>query len=229
MHYVHAIDYLVYGLMQLGEGVKAQRALSEIGARHPIQSTFPAAYALSTIPARIVLEQKQWQRASELSVRAPDYIDWEKFPQVEAISYFARGLGAAKSGNVEAANKNIIKLDELYRKTQKISPNYWAPLVNAQKLTVTAWIDYEKGNRKSALAFMEQAADIEDSLDKNPVTPGAVVPARELLADMLMLKGDFSAALSAYQKSLAINPNRLNSLSGAKTAGEFLALEALKQ
>ncbi|MDG1733166.1 MAG: hypothetical protein P8M49_05700 [Thalassotalea sp.] len=214
LHYAHAMDYLIYGYLQLGKGNKAKQALEQLESHHPIQPIFPTAYALAAIPARIVLEQKQWQQASQLKLEYPNYIPWKKFPQVEAITYFARGLGAARSGDLSLAQQNVEVLNNLYDKTKVSSPDYWAQLVDAQRKVIIAWISFAKGEKNQALTQLRQAADIEDSIDKNPVTPGAVIPARELLADMLLLNGDYSGALTAYKSTLAISPNRLNSVKG---------------
>ena len=222
MHYVHAIDYLVYGYMQTNNSLGAIKAMTKMNSHHPIQSTFPAAYALSTIPARIALERHDWLNASQLKIRDPEYIDWDKFPQVKAITYFARGLGAAKNNDLIAAKENLRELNNLYLSTLKISPEYWSVLVDTQCKALSAWIIYAQGDKAKALEQLIKAAALEDSLDKNPVTPGAVLPARELLADMLMLNGDYSAALRAYQTSLKINPHRLNSIAGVSEAKKKL-------
>ena len=218
LHYVHALDYLVYSYLQSGNNDKAQQSYDEISRHHPIQAVFPVAYALTTIPARIVLENHQWKKASQLKVRAPDYIQWDNFPQVEAITYFARGLGAARSRNVKSAKESLAMLEKLHQKTMQTSPNYWAKLVEAQQLAVSAWISFSEGNQQQALKLMSTAADLEDSIDKNPVTPGAVVPSRELQGDMLMMMGKYAQAYNAYQACLKINPNRLNSVLGSKAA-----------
>ncbi len=218
MHYTHALDYLIYAQLQLGEGDKAVKVLREIDDHHPIQGTFPAAYALSAIPARIELEQQQWQQASQLPIRSPSYINWEKFPQVEAITYFSRGVGAARSGDLEGARASVKSLDQLYLKTHQFDSAYWAPLIDAQRKTVSAWIEFALGEERRALSLLRTAAEIEDSLDKNPVTPGAVLPARDLLGDMLLLAGDPQGAVEAYQASLEISPQRRYSLSGIRNA-----------
>lgn len=218
MHYIHAMDYLIYGLLQTGKGVEARRAMEEIDAHQPVQATFPAAYAFAAIPARLALEQQLWQQASVIKTRYPEYIAWEKFPQVEAITYYARGLGAVRMGDTKRAKENVGVLDALFEKTLAISPDYWAPLVDAQRQVINAWISYHTGDISGAVAQLRQAADLEDSIDKNPVTPGAVLPARELLADMLMLNRNYSGALSAYEKSLTVSPNRSNSLTGVTRA-----------
>jgi hypothetical protein len=114
MHYVHAIDYLVYGYMQTANALgalEAIEAMEEVKSHHPIQTTFPAAYALSTIPKRLAIERHEWVNASQLKTRDPECCgvdDWDKFPQIEAITYFARGLGAAKTYNL-VAEKNTLK------------------------------------------------------------------------------------------------------------------------
>lgn len=224
MHYVHAIDYLVYGYLQEGRNNKAKHALSEIEKHHPIQATFPAAYALSAIPARIALESKNWKQASQLKTQTPDYFTWQKFPQIEAMTYFAKGIGSAMNGDIKMAEANLKVLDSLYQESTKISPNYWAILVDAQRKSVNAWIQYQSGNKEKGLDTLYAAADLEDSLDKNPVTPGAVLPARELLADMLLRSGKYEDAIKEYEKTLEINPNRLNSVNGILSAKSKMAL-----
>lgn len=216
MHYAHAIDYLVYGYLQQGKASNALQAIEEMKTHHPIQPNFPVAYALAATPARIALEQKNWLQASQLKVQVPDYIVWKNFPQIEAITYYARGLGAAMESDITLAKENVEKLNALYEETLLQSPNYWAILVDAQRQVVNAWISYKVGDKKQAIDQLRRAADIEDSMDKNPVTPGAVLPARELLGDMLLLNGSYAEALNAYNASLSINPNRLNSLIGVK-------------
>lgn len=218
LHYLHAMDYLIYGYLQLADGDKAKRALEQVELHHPNQAVFATTYALAAMPARVALEQKKWHQASQLKIKHPGYISWEKFPQVEAITYYARGLGAARSGDLKLAQQNVAILNDLYEKTKIANPDNWAPLVDAQRKVVNAWINFGEGKKEQALILLRQAADIEDSIDKNPVTPGAVLPARELLADMLFLNGDYSGAVTEYKLSLAISPNRLNSVSGVKDA-----------
>ena len=214
MHYLHALDYLVYAYLQLGEFDKVQLVIDELQSHHDYQDVFPAAYALAAIPARQVLEQKQWFKAKELKAKQPNYLSWDKYPQVQAITYFARGLGAARIGELEVAQQNIDVLNDLYDKTLKQSPYYWAKLIDAQRKAIQAWVTLSNGDSELAISQLTQAADLEDSLDKNPVTPGAVLPSRELLGDMLAMNKNYKSAIIAYEKTLIINPNRLNSLNG---------------
>jgi len=224
LHYVHAIDYLNYAYLQLGKYKEVQHQIDLLGNHHNYQDVFPVAYALAAIPARQVLEQKQWLLAKDLKPRQPNYLSWDNYPQVEAISYYTKGLGAARNGELEIAQQNIDVLNELVKKTLKVSSNYWAKLIDAQIQTIQAWISYSKGDSKLALKQLTHAADLEDSLDKNPVTPGSVLPARELLGDMLVMNNDFKGALAAYKKTLVINPNRLNSLNGVDYCQSKLVL-----
>ncbi|MBV1909505.1 MAG: hypothetical protein KUG78_09290 [Kangiellaceae bacterium] len=222
LHYVHALDYLVYSYMQTGNVADAKEIINQLEQHHPIQTTFPSAYALTTIPARIVLESKQWKQASKLDPRTPDYFNWDKFPQVEAITYFAKGIGAARSNNIKSARESLLVLNELFEQTEKTNNNYWIAMVKSQKLMVEAWINQQLNKPKLAISLARKSAEIEDSMDKNPVTPGSVLPARELLADMLMLNGSFAEALKEYKACLKISPNRKNSLQGINIASARL-------
>ena len=222
LHYVHALDYLIYSYMQTGNISEAKEITNQIKQHHPIQTTFPSAYALTTIPARILLESKQWKQASKLDAREPDYFNWDKFPQIEAITYFAKGIGAARINNLKSARESLTVLNRLFDQTAKTNDNYWIAMVKSQKLIVEAWINQQLNKPKLAISLARESADIEDSMDKNPVTPGSVLPARELLADMLMLNDNFAEALKEYQACLKISPNRKNSLKGISIASEKL-------
>ena len=219
-HYPHALDYLIYAYLQGATDKKAEGVLQKIKADSNYQKTFVSGYALAAIPARYYLERKQWGDGAALEVRSPSAFPWEKFPQVEAITYFARGLSAARNGDAAAARMAIETLDVLYERSVKAGRRYWAVLVDAQRKTVAAWITFSKGKKNQALQMIREAADLEDSVDKHPVTPGAVLPARELLGDMLVLLGKYPEAIKAYEASLEISPNRFNSLYGAGRAAE---------
>lgn len=222
MHYVHALDYMTYANLQIREDAKAAQTINEITQHHNYQDTFPAAYALAAIPARYALERNDWQMAKSLEIRNPAYISWNKYPHAESMTYYARGLGAVRSGDLDATKLALKALDQLHQKTLKSNPNYWAVLIKAQYDTVTAWQTYASGDVTTAIDQLRMAADMEDSMEKNPVTPGAVMPSRELLGDMLVLNQDYNNALIAYERTLAMNPNRLNSILGAGLCHEKL-------
>ena len=218
MHYIHAVDYLIYSYLQKGQDQKAMQVLKEANSITNYQDSFGSAYGIAGAQSRHALETMNWEDAASLKTRTHESFNWDKYPQYEAITYFARGIGAARSGNVEAAEKDLAMLNKLYEAT---SDKYWSTIVDAQRKSVAAWIEYAKGNKKEALGMMEQAADIEDSVDKHPVTPGAVLPARDLLGDMLIDMDQPEKALVAYQKSLQISPNRFYALYGAGYAAEL--------
>ena len=224
-HYPHALDYKIYGYLQIGADANAEEVLKEINANQNYQKSFVSGYALAAIPARYYLENREWAKAAELNVGKPSSFPWNKFPEIEAMSYYARGLGAARNGDRAGAEKALAKLDELHERTVNESQTYWASQVQIQRNTVAAWIDYLEGDKKQALALMREAADQEDSVDKHPVTPGPIVPAREQLADMLMESGKPAEAMAEYERVLEISPNRFNSLYGAGYAAELAGNE----
>lgn len=221
LHYAHAADYLIYSYLQKGQDKKAMQVLEDINKVENYQDSFASAYGVAGVQARYPLERMQWEDAASMEIRTHKDFNWDKYPQYEAITYFARGIGAARSGNIESAEQDLAKLNSLYDATVKSGDKYWPVIVDADRQSVAAWIEYAKGNKKQALAMMEKAADTEDSVDKHPVTPGAILPARDLLGDMLIEMGKPAMALVAYEKSLQISPNRFYSLYGAGYAAEL--------
>jgi tetratricopeptide (TPR) repeat protein len=221
MHYVHALDYLMYAYLQQGQDAKAREVLDNVNAVDNYQAMGGAAYGIAAAQARYPLERRQWAEAAALAVRPHRAFPWDNFPWFEALTYFARGLGAARIGDAAAARSAIETLDAFYAQTVQAEQAYWAVQVDAQRKTVAAWLAFAEGQRDEALSSMRAAADLEDSVDKHPVTPGAVLPARELLGDMLLLLDRPEEALAAYEMSLTISPNRYHSLSGAGRAAEL--------
>lgn len=220
MHHAHALDYLMYAYLQRGQDQKAGEVVDDIRAVDQYQDHFAAAYSMAAVPARYVLERDEWAEAARLSTRIQEDFPWEKYPQYEAITYFARGLGAARSGDVDAAHEAIDTLDDLYEQTVEAGEDYWAVQVDVKRTTISAWIAYAEGRHDDAIDRMRKAADLEDSVDKHPVTPGAVRPARELFGDMLMLLEQPEDAIDAYRAALDVTPNRFNSLYGMGRAAE---------
>jgi len=221
LHYAHAMDYMVYGNLQVGEDARALKALEELNAVKEYQDSFASAYAIAAAQARFPLERSKWAQAADLEVRTHPSFPWDKYPWFESISYFARGIGTARSGEPQAAVKNREALDVYYQRTKDAGQNYWAVLVDSQRKSVGAWTAFAEGRKGQAVELMRKAADLEDSVDKHPVTPGAVLPARELLGDMLLILQKFDEAIEAYEASLEISANRLRSLYGAGKAAEL--------
>jgi hypothetical protein len=212
---LHASDYMVYACLQLGQYGKARSIIDEMSSVtgfNPERNTAP--FALAASPARYAVERGDWQAAMQLEVRPT------KFAYVEAMTRFARALGAARSGNPEAAKKETARLAELRDKLRQTNDAYWADQVDIQWQAATAWTLYAEGRRAEALAAMTGAADAEAKTEKGTVTPGPLAPARELLGAMLLEDGAYADALTAFEETLKNEPNRRAATAGAAKAAE---------
>lgn len=219
-HYIHAADYLIYAYLQQGRDKMAKQVLEEMLSKNKYQPNFASAYGIAAGQSRLPLERKEWNKASNIQ-QIDNNFPWDDFPQYEAVTHWARGLGAARSGNINIARETVKKLKELHKKTLDNNEDYWALLVDAQRITVEAWIAQKEGEIETALQLMRKAAEMEDSVEKHPVTPSDVLPARELLGDMLILNNKPEEAIAAYEAALEISPNRFNSIYGAAKAAEI--------
>jgi hypothetical protein len=212
---LHSMDYMVYAYLQLGQDSKAKALLDDMSAVTGFTETFlPGPYALAASPARYAVERGDWKAAAELQVRP------SPLANVQAITYFARALGAARSGNPEAAKIDVAKLAELQDKLRDAKDGYWSEQVDIQRQVATAWVLYAEGKRDEALNAMSAAADAEDKTEKHPVTPGVPKPARELYGVMLLDSGNAKDALIAFEATLKKEPNRLCAYAGAATSAE---------
>ena len=217
---LHGLDYLVYAYLQKGEDTLAEKQVAyvqNINEVHPLN--FKVAYAFAAVPCRYVLENKDWKEAAALVIHHPDF-PWKQFPWQEAIIHFTRLLGAVHTGNNDEAKLELAKLNQLHDTLQKQKDAYKAMEVAIQIKAGEAWIQLASGNKKDAVSAMELAAGMEDSTGKHPVTPGEVLPARELLGDMYLQMNENGNALQAYEAVLTKCPNRFNSLFGAAKAAE---------
>jgi tetratricopeptide (TPR) repeat protein len=218
LHYFHALDYLAYAFLQGAEDRRAEAVLEELEAvAPPYQPHLASAYTFAAVPARLTLERHLWAEAADLEPRSPASYPWDTAASSEAITYFARALGAARSGRFEQARADLENLAELQAEVETSSP-YWGTQVEIQRLSALAWLQFEEGDREGGLVTMQQAAGMEAGTDKHPVTPGEVLPAGELLGDMYMELGKFPEALASYEAALERGPNRFNSLYGAGMA-----------
>jgi tetratricopeptide (TPR) repeat protein len=216
---LHAMDYLVYAYLQEGKDEEARKVLEEVAAMKKVDaSNFAAAYAFAAIPARYNLERHAWKEAAALKVD-PTWFPWEKFPYAEAIIYFARGVGAARSDNLSTAQQALERLKALQQESSKIS-EYWGTQVAIQEQAVAAWVAFEQGSKEDALRIMKEAAAKEAASEKHPVTPGNVYPAQELLGDMLLEMNQPKEAKAAFEKSLETAPKRRNALAELSQAEE---------
>jgi hypothetical protein len=217
---LHAMDYMTYAYLQMAQDQAAKRVLDDMNAIQKINTEhFVVGFALATIPSRYALERGRWSEAASLTLFGKDS-PWGRFPQSEAQLVFARGLGAARIGNVAAARQDLDRLQALRDALAAAKSGYWAEQVDIQHRIVAAWIALAEGKKDEALALMRSAADREDATEKHPVTPGPLVPARELLGEMLLESNEPAQALKEFEASMRVEPNRFRGFFGAARAAE---------
>ncbi|HRO45323.1 hypothetical protein [Agriterribacter sp.] len=217
---LHAMDYLVYAYLQNGQEEEAKTQVDYLqSVAGSLAENNSASYASAAIPARYALELRYWEAAADLDTGnaafSSDRHAWEK-----AIVHFARVMGGVHTGRLKAAKNDLRSLRSLQAALLNAKDDYKAKQVLVQIKAAEAWICYAEGKKKEALALMTEAANMEDSTEKHPVTPGEVIPARELEGDLLLLLGKNREALRAYETSMTRCPNRRNSLKGAVLAAE---------
>lgn len=223
---LHASDYETYAYLQTGQDEAAARivtALPEMASRFDPKALLigagpPSAgyFALAAIPARYALERQDWQQAEQLVLHETP------FPYTDAMTWFARGLGAARLGHAAAASEAATALRQIQERLSKATERYWAQQVEIQALAVAAWSALAAGKRMEALRQMESAAALEDETEKSAVTPGPLSPARELLGEMLLEMNDPIKALEQFEATLKKEPRRFRSLYGAAHAAQLI-------
>jgi hypothetical protein len=218
---LHAMDYLAYAYLQTAQDGKVKEIVDAIYGMNKLDANvFQAAFALAAIPSRYTLERRQWTEAAALKVPLADF-PWKDFPYAEAMIYFARSLGASRNGDTAAASRDLERLASIQRSLAEAKENYWATQVEIQRRTAAAWLAHAEDKQEEALKLMLSAADLEDTTEKAPVTPGAIIPARELLGELLLELHRPLQALKEFEASLLVSPNRLNGLYGAAKAAEL--------
>jgi tetratricopeptide (TPR) repeat protein len=218
---LHAYDYLTYAYLQVGEDDAVKQLVDDIAAIKSLDiENFAGYYGMASVPARYALERKRWSDAAALTVR-PANLPWDRYAYAEAVTYFASGVGKARSGNPAGARADIEQLNRLRQMLLGQKNAYWADQVQVQILAVDGWTAHAEGRADAAEAALRKAADLEDSMDKSPVTPGPILPAREMLGDFLLATNRPQEALDAYERSLKDSPGRLNGLSGAANAAQM--------
>ncbi len=218
---IHAVDYLVYAYLQMGDNEKALEQLKEMQAVKDVfpKNDFASTYALSAIPVRYSLENKDWQKAASLELPAIDF-PWEKLHWEKAMMHFGKALGYSHIGDIKSAENELQTLKSLHENLMEVNDDYRSGQVMIQIQSAEAWIQLAKGNKDQALSFMKTAAQMESETSKHPVTPGEVLPADELLGDMLLALNKPAEALNAYEVNLKSHPNRFNGIYGAAIAAE---------
>lgn len=228
---LHASDYAMYAYLQLRRESAAKAILDKLpalAARFDVNAVTGAApgsagvFALAAIPARFALERDAWAEAAALEPKA------SAFPWTEAMTYFARALGASHTKDLAKARSSIDSLAAIRDRLASRDEPYWSEQVAIQQLGAQAWLDLAEGRSDSALSRLREAVSREDATEKNAVTPGPLAPAREMLGDMLMQLHRPAEALVEYKRTLVKEPNRYRSLAGKKRAAEGSRIAASK-
>jgi tetratricopeptide (TPR) repeat protein len=217
---LHGLDYLVYAYLQKGQDDKA---LEQFNYLKTINEVFPVnfkdAYAFAAIPARYAVERKDWTAASKL-VLGPSTFPWEKFIWEKANIHFSRLLGFVNTRDITQARKEFEELRRIHQQLSQENEKYKANLVAIQVKASDAWLKMTEGKKDEAVQLMTEAAEMEEATAKHPVTPGEIIPARELLGDLYLQQGDPVKALTAYEQDLKLHPNKLNDVYGAGLSAE---------
>jgi hypothetical protein len=221
---LHAMDYQVYAYLQMAQDQKARALVDRIGgvaarinAPGVVQGAAPpmaGPYARNAVAARYALERGAWTEAASLEVVA------SPFPSADAITHFARAIGAARAGRPAAAAADIERLAALRDALKAAKDEYWAEQVDIARQAAVAWVTFAAGSKDEGVRLMAAAADQEDRTDKAAVSPGPLAPARELLGEMLLDAGDAKAALAAFESTMKKEPNRFRGAYGAARAAE---------
>jgi tetratricopeptide (TPR) repeat protein len=221
----HGMDYMVYAHLQLADDTRAAKVFRDSAdAVRPEKGKagFGEAFGLAAMPARLALERGRWGDASRIELPANlSETDWKRFPQAESVQAFARAIGAARAGDAAAARREVERIGQLRKTLVERKLGYWAEQSEVQAKVATAWALRAEGKDAEAVAALRAAADHEDRTEKHVVTPGPILPARELLGDLLMDLGRPAEALAEYERSIAKEPSRFRGLYGAARAAEL--------
>jgi hypothetical protein len=213
---LHAMDYLTYAYLQLGNDDKAAAVVSDLRSMQGLQGqNFKIGYAETAMPVRLGVEQAKWQEAAAILPAT------NAAPEVAAVAVWSRAVGLARTGHLQDAKEETQRLRELEAALRQKGRDYWADQVKIQTAEAEAWVAAAAKDYAIARKRMTDAADLEDSIEKLPLTPGPIVPAREQLGELLLMMNQPAEALTQFEASLAQSPGRRNGLSGANKAAEM--------
>jgi hypothetical protein len=219
---LHAMDYLVYAYLQEGRDDSARRVLDEMADMTKVdEEQFAAAHSFAAAPQRYALERHDW-KASSLIELGPAWFAWHRHPQFEAVAHYGKAIGAAQAGELAVARREIDTLATLQKRVSPAKDYDWSRAVATQREVATALLAFAEGKTTEALGALRMAADHEEALDKHNVSPGAILPAREILGDLLLQTAANADALVAYEAALKLAPHRFNSVAGAARAAELI-------
>src|SRR5205809_4656133 len=217
---LHALDYMAYSYLQEGQDNKAKEIVDFVATVRKTnpELEFSAAYALAAIPSRYALERNAWSEAAKLPVPALPH--WSSFPSFEGLMEYSHALGRAHTGDIEGARKAIDRMQQLRDSSTDPRLDYFKRQLDQQIQAASAWVAYGEGKKEDAVNLLRHAADAEDILGKHPVSPGALVPAREQLGDLLLTLNRPKEAQREFEAALKIYPGRFRGLYGAAQAAK---------
>ncbi|MBE0599172.1 MAG: tetratricopeptide repeat protein [Desulfuromonadales bacterium] len=217
-HFPHATDYMLYAYLQQGEDDQARAVLKETLAQEKFQPSFISAYHLAAVSARYAVERRQWAEAATLQPRSPDGLPWDEAVWAESLTWFARGLGGVHTGDLDRAIEAEGKMAELRERAKTAGDQHFATYIEIDRLILAGWMARAQNRPDEAIRLIRSAGELERTVDKHPVTPGALLPPNEALGDLLTDLDRPSEALEAYRSSERIWPKRYNTLLGAARA-----------
>ena len=218
---LHALDYMAYSYLQEAQDTEAKKIVdvaAKVRKTNP-ELEFIAAYALAAIPTRYAFERNDWEAAATLPI--PDLPHWSAFPFLEALIEYGHALGYAHTGDLDGARKAISRMQQLHDATKDPKFDYFKRHLDLQMQAASAWVTAAEGNKSEAIEMLRRAADAEDVLGKHPVSPGAFVPIREQLGNLLLQIGQPKQAQAEFEAALKIYPGRFKGLYGAAQAAEL--------
>lgn len=232
-HYIHALDYLVYAHLQRGEDAEAAAVVEQARAKERYQPSFISAFHSASLPARLAVERRDWAQAAALEPRQPAYLPWDESPWAEAITWYARGLGGVHTGDLQKARQAERRLTELRDRARAADDAAIANHIEIDRRVLAGRIAQARGRPEEAVELTRSAAELERTVEKHPVTPGALLPSNEALGDLLMALGRPAEALQAYRTAAEIWPGRYHTLAGgaraAQEAGDRQAARAFAE
>jgi tetratricopeptide (TPR) repeat protein len=219
-HYIHALDYLTYAYLQRGEDAKAEAVVDEAQEKERHQGSFISAFHSASMPARLAVERRDWERAAALEPRQPAYLPWDASPWAEGITWYARGLGGVHTGDLKKAQQAEQRLVELRDVAREQKEEAIAGYLEIDRRVLAGRIAQAQGRAEEAVRLTRSAVELEQSVEKHPVTPGALLPPNEALGALLIDLDRPAEALQAYQAADSIWPGRYHTLLGAAQAAE---------
>ncbi len=217
-HFIHAIDYIIYARLQRGEDELAREIHNESTAKGRHEASFVNAFHFAAMPARLAVEGRKWEEAVDLEVREPDYLPWDQSHWPEGMTWYARGLAAAHTGDLSAAEEAKQEMARLREEAREAGERRMATYIEVDRLILSGWIAHARDDGETAVEQIRSALELEGTVEKHPVTPGALLPPGEALGDLLMALNRPDEAFEAYRESDETWPGRYNTLLGMARA-----------